>query len=450
MQTVPWIFGVAHPTGFPFFTVAAGIFAHAIPFGTAAWRITFFCAIAMACAALFIALLVRELSGDMIAACLSAWLFAFGNVAWVHGTRAEVHAVAVCLCAAVLYAMVRWRNGGDDRALVLGGLAFGFGVATHPIVALLTPALVVGVLSRRRNVHAKPLACAALACLLGVAFYAYLPLRSAMVTAQGLDPARGLGLLHGNAFWDFDHPAKLDGLLLLLSGSQFGAGGTFARMIDPSTYAAALSPYVTLALREGTPFGVLLALGGLYWLFRRDAWLGATFVLAAALPTAFAFAYTIEADISRYYLISFVIGAVLAGYGAAAIGRALPQLRLPATLVLLSLSATVFAMNRQTFDQRAATGAQSVIDTARKHSPADAILIAPWLYATPLAYGAYAEHTLDRRIVLAAWLSDVRAFVPQWMRHRPVYIVATVNASIPGYVLRRISGSPDLYQVVRP
>jgi hypothetical protein len=45
-QTVPFILGIAHPTGFPAYTPAGWLFTHVVAFGTVAWRMNLFAAFA--------------------------------------------------------------------------------------------------------------------------------------------------------------------------------------------------------------------------------------------------------------------------------------------------------------------------------------------------------------------------------------------------------------------
>ncbi len=47
MQTVPWILGIAHPTGFPAFVLGGFLFSHLVPIGSVAFRMSLFSGIAM-------------------------------------------------------------------------------------------------------------------------------------------------------------------------------------------------------------------------------------------------------------------------------------------------------------------------------------------------------------------------------------------------------------------
>lgn len=448
-QTVPWIFGIMHPTGFPAFTLLAGIFAHAVPFGSVAWRIGIFSALAMSGAAWLVYRIAAHLQSDRWLACGAAWLFAFGDVAWTRGTRAEVHALALFFALAAIDAAVRFLHGGETRALVLGAFAWGLGLATHPIVALLAPALMLVLLERLRSVRLRFFAAALAAIILGLACYAYLPLRSAVLARMRADPTLSLGIPAGRPFWDNDHPSTLRGFVREVAGSEYGAGGTFARMLKPATYAEGLPKYLDALLAELTPPAVLFALIGLGVLWRRSDATALVVLMAFVFPTAFALAYTIEADPLRYDLIGYALIAVCAACGTSWLVRALASPRYTAPLIACLAAAVLLVLNRDDFAQRGSPGYQAVIDSVVKKTPGDAILITPWLDATTLAYGAYVEHRLGNRILETAWLSDDASRVPAWTKTRPVFVVGRLFGSVPGFQIRPIADGPHIYAIVR-
>ncbi|HEX5274018.1 MAG TPA: DUF2723 domain-containing protein [Candidatus Rubrimentiphilum sp.] len=447
-QVVPWIFGIAHPTGFPAFTLAAGIFAHLFPGGTVAWRIAVFSAIAMsaACSAIFASL--RELKCNVWIALGASWVFAFGEIAWTRGTRAEVHALAAGLAALTLYFCIRWYVRSEPRAFALGALCWGVAIATHPVTALLAPALLVALCARTRTLRLRTLAQGLLLSAIGVSLYAYLPIRSAVVTHARLDPTLALGLPPGQAFWDMNHPAAWEGFRSFVSGSDYGALRAFSAALHLETYRTGVPPFFISLWSEFTALGILVAAAGAIALARSRPWLSAALFLAFACPAVFAFGYPVEADLERYYLIPFIVMAILAGYGANAVAKAMPELRVVSALILPAIALALLILNRSTFDQPKSTGAAGLIRTVQIATPDDAVLVAPWIDSTALAYAAYVDRSLGHRIVDNAWLSDEAARVPGWIRAgRHVYVVDQVVGSVPGYRLIRIPGSPDLYRI---
>jgi 4-amino-4-deoxy-L-arabinose transferase-like glycosyltransferase len=446
---VPWIFGIMHPTGFPAFTILGGIFAHVFVIGAVSWRMALFSALATSASAWLVARIGVDLDGKPPIAAACAWVFAFGEVTWTRGTRAEVHTLALFLGLLAMCLAIRWYRKGTTPYLAGGALAWGLAIATHPITAMLLPGLLLLFLMRVRRTRLPAIALAFVALFAGLAFYAYLPARSAMVTAQRSDPTRSLGLAPGKAFWDENHPASWQGFVREVTGEEFPTRSALAAMANPRTYRAQAPDFFLLLLHEITPLCALAALGGLYALTRRDAWLAIALFLAFAFPAAFAFAFNIEADRERYYLISFALALVLASCGASAVAHALPVLRRTAAGIIAVMAAVLLVLNRSSFAQPYSSGAQATINTAVEKTPDNAVLIAPWLFATPLAYEAYVNRGLGDRIVDAAWLADEAENVPRWSKTRPVFVVGKLFGNVPGYRTVRIPGSPDIWKIVK-
>jgi Protein of unknown function (DUF2723) len=454
MQTIPYIFGIAHPTGFPLFTLVGGVFSRLLPFGTVAWRLSFMCALAMAGAAAATVALACELGAELPAAVVGAWLFAVGEVAWTRGTRAEVHALAVLLALLALVYAVRFRRTGETRALYGCALWLGFGVADHPVVVLIVPGLLMLFAPRYRvlfgNVGLR--ACAiVLACL---SLYVYLPLRGAYVYAHRTDPTLSLGIPPGRPYWDYGYPVTWNAFKREVFGEDFNAAGTLASVFQPARYPSMILAYVERADRQLSIPVVMIATAGFFVLLSADPWLCLGTVLAGMLSIPFAFSYRAESDIDRYFLISY---ALIAAYAAAGLSRLLhlffPRFRTAAivlsALVLCFPVAQAVTVNYMTVaSAHRAENARTWINRVRAETPSNAIIIAEWGYATPLAYAAYVEHRLGRRIVETAWITDDRKYLARWMAVRPVYVSSRLVPSLSGYVVDRVDEHlPPLYRL---
>ena len=106
MDTVPWILGIAHPTGFPAYVLIGWAWSHAVPLGSVAFRMSVLSALGASVAAWCVSRIVSDAwPEDAWLAAGCAWLFAFGLVVWTRATRAEVHALATLQAA---------EKGGTD------------------------------------------------------------------------------------------------------------------------------------------------------------------------------------------------------------------------------------------------------------------------------------------------------------------------------------------------
>ncbi|MBV8727616.1 MAG: DUF2723 domain-containing protein, partial [Candidatus Eremiobacteraeota bacterium] len=281
MQTVPYILGIAHPTGFPAFVLTGWLFTHLFPFGSVAWRTTLLCAFAMAMTSWIVYRIVVDETDNAGAAMVAALSFGFTGLAWVRGTRAEVHAVAVAFVALTLWCALRWSATLDRRWLYGSAAAWACGLATHPIAALGAIGFLIILVSRWESVSIAQLARAAVICAaIVLLFYAYLPVRSAQVYAERRDPTLALGIAAGRPFWDYDHPAQRSGFVALVSGSEFPVGDGIAAIVLPETYIGHGLRFVHAVIDNFTLAGLCLILTGAVFFIRMQRLRAIGFILA--------------------------------------------------------------------------------------------------------------------------------------------------------------------------
>ncbi|MDQ2991820.1 MAG: DUF2723 domain-containing protein, partial [Candidatus Eremiobacteraeota bacterium] len=314
MDVVPYIAGIAHPTGFPAYIVLGWMVTHALPFGGVAFRMTLISVASLSLTGSLIARFVFERYGNAWAGAVAAWIFATGGVVWAHATKAEVHSFAALAIATTLYCAFRWYRTDETRWFYLGAAAWAIGIATHPVSALLLPGLLVLLIARLHRLSSETLIGAiALAAAIVVAFYAYLPLRSAYVSSHGLDPQRALGLPAGRPFFDYGHPSTLEGFKAEISGSDFDVNGGLRSIFNPMIYAHRGTIYLVALRDELTWFGLALLVGGIAYAFARDRLGTSTLLLCGALAVPFALGYSDETDIGRYFMTSFVVASIFVG-----------------------------------------------------------------------------------------------------------------------------------------
>ncbi len=454
MQTVPYLLGIAHPTGFPLFVLGGWAFSHALWAGSPAWRLSLFSALASAGAAGACAALVVELGAGAWAGFCAAFVFALGEVVWTRAVRAEVHDFALLFTAIAFLGAVRARRLRSPRALAATGLACGLGLATHPIIALALPGILlaawpaVGALGRRAFLASAALGCAPLV------LYAYVPLRSAYVESHGLDPVTALGLA-GGAFWDDGAPASPAAFARYVAGTSFDAGGSLERSLTAKDLAVARAFGTALAYREYGDVLLALALCGLVPLCLRYPWLAAGFLTTAALDVSFGanFNAEAEADPARYALAAFWIVAVSAGAGASWLATAFAGRSRPRVAALGSCALLLGGLAQHAGSARAGLAREEQLVDARPFSALaenlvvpGSLVIASWTFAAPLAYDAYVTRTLHARL-LCAWPNEYPARYAGWRaRFGHVYFVVPARYDISAFG-RRLAVT-DRYQIV--
>jgi hypothetical protein len=423
---VPYILGISHPTGFPFFVLLGYAWSHLVPLGTVAFRMNALSGVAMAAVALTAYATAVELGAWRPIALLATLWFAFTQDVWSHAARAEAQDLAVLCEAFAIYAFVRWMKGAGDRWFAVAFAMLGLGMAAHPNAVWLVPGLVAGALVAKRRPSMRLVAGSLALTLAGLSLYLYLPLRSAYVVTHDLDPTRVLAGTNGGIFWNYNNPSTPHGLLLALTGSESGAPTYFLDSLNPVHLQGALWAFVSGIGEQFGAFFLMLALYGALLAWRRD-WRTTLFLcIACTAALLFSVTYANEADVGRYRLLALWLAVPLVG--ALAPGPPQGDLRSALGRVLLCLflaagAGAAFDAQRDFFRHVPREGGRWAIDAVRPIVPRGGVVVANWLDATSLAYGAYVDQTLPERIVVSGWNPANMNLYRIWAQTRPVYVL---------------------------
>ena len=305
--------GVAHPTGYPLYTLFGHLFCvllHSIGFS---WPLAanLWSAVGAAVAMGFLCALALELTeatgtrtlARLLAVLLPVSLFAFQPLVLAEATVAEVNSWSLAWVGGTGWVFLRlvgdmraargdsvWHGG---RAAARWGLLCGIGLAHHLTSVLISIPLSLGLitmLARRRLLSAGSFAAAAGAALLPLASYMW-------VVWHAWHPAR--------VQWPWLEPG-LAGVVAHVTGAQYRPFfGSFApSAVQQELLAGAAYPFLFPGLAL-----LVLGLARAKDVERRIAW--SAMLAAASLVTIFTFRYGVP-DPASYFLPAIALGVVAA------------------------------------------------------------------------------------------------------------------------------------------
>ena len=176
--SVAYRLGVAHPPGYPLYTLLAKL-TTLVPLGAIAWRVSLFSALCAAAAAMVLCRALILWTGSRAAGVLAAGAFAFSPLVWPYAIAAEVFALNNVFVAGLVYFSVRGARerqalgAASARTMYLAAFWLGFGFSNHHTLVLL--GLPFGLyLLYLRGAHVTPRYAAGLATAVALGFLPYL------------------------------------------------------------------------------------------------------------------------------------------------------------------------------------------------------------------------------------------------------------------------------------
>ena len=361
--------GIAHPPGYPLWTLLGRIAVLLLP-GTPAFSLNLFSAICAAAAAGFVAKLLMMLTGRIFAAAGAALAFALARAVWANAVVVEVYALNLLLTIAAITIAVAARRS-RPRLFALSAYVLGLGIANHPFALLAAPVVLAAALvpdakemDARRRVHWLLPMAGLLA--LGMSIYLYLPVRWSASPAMNWGGIRNLAEI-----WDHVTRSQYGGLGEAAAKTSLGLRlRVFGDVLERSVPA--------VFLLAGTIGIVHLVLAGRR---KRAALLAAFFLFAGPLTAAlirYEDTFIDRSVISVYFLPAVMASFLFAGAGLAAIedwvARRLRSraLRTAAGLFLaIAPPAVLLAKNLAVCDRREFTMARTYAENAIGPLPPD-------------------------------------------------------------------------------
>src|SRR5574341_1415499 len=332
--------GIAHPTGYPLYTLLGRIFTF-LPLKDTIFRVNLFSLICVVFTNLFLFLTLSLLSERFVRTSpkifyitikflipfIATLLFAFTPILWSQATTNEVYALHIFLMTLLIYLMLLWWQNSvkNEKLFYLIIFLYGLSFGNHMSSILLAPALFVFFIihyQKRLFLPARILAVMFL-FLLGFSVYLYLPIRSSQNPLLNWgNPETWFAFQRHVTAWQYQ-------IWIFTETSQ--------------ELSRRFSNYLKLFIQEFPWYLLPLGVLGLVSMVKRHLSWTVFLLIYFLMDIIFGINYSIT-DIQPYFLPSFLIFALWLGFGLAGILAFLLQQVEKTNPSNLSTSAVIFPL----------------------------------------------------------------------------------------------------------
>ncbi|XP_069452796.1 LOW QUALITY PROTEIN: protein O-mannosyl-transferase TMEM260 [Ovis canadensis] len=419
--------GVAHPPGYPLFTLVAKLAILLFPFGSVAYRVNLLCGLFGAAAAALLFFTVFRLSGSYAGGILAAGVFSFSRLTWQWSIAAEVFSLNNLFVGLLMALTVHFEEAAtaQERSKIakIGALCCGLSLCNQHTIVLYVLCIIPWILFRllkEKELSPGSLLKLSLCFFAGLLPYIYLPVSSYLNQAR----------------WTWGDQTTLLGFLTHFLREEYGTFSLAKSEIGSSMSEILLSQVTNM--RTQLSFNIqALAVWANICLTRKDRQSPSLIWLFTGMFCIYSlfFAWRANLDISkplfmgvveRFWMQSNAVVAVLAGIGLAAlVSESNRVLNTNGLQYLEWLSAILFVTcqiysNYSICDQRT----NYVIDKFAKNllssMPRDAIILLRGdLPGNSLRYMHYCEglrpdiSLVDQEMMTYEW------YLPKMAKHLP-------------------------------
>jgi Protein of unknown function (DUF2723) len=424
MATVPHVLGVAHPTGYPTYIVMAWL-GELLPIGSVAFRANLLSAVYVSVTLATLSLISLRLGVRPLLAIAGALAMGAVGTVWAAATVSEVNPLHLMFVSLIIHRALVWADRRARADLLIGALLIGLALGNHLLMLFIAPFVALFVLwAGRRELIARPvlLLMAAGVGAVGLSVYLYIPL-----AALGSPPL------------PYNHPTTLDGVIWLVTGTQFRGQFDFLAAKGPGDFVAALPTLWSLLLARATLVVPVLGAVGLVRLTWRRPAFG---LMCVGILVIGLYIWANYLELEHYLLVPWLILAIGFSMTLEAAARAIGALiRMisrsgladPLSSGLVGLAGIALVVLLGTLNWSAADlsddrSGPTYVDAVFSSLPADAAILSNWDASTPLWYGQHVEGRRsdilivdDTNIVYENW-GTREARIASLICTRPVFI----------------------------
>ena len=412
--------GIAHPTGYPLFTLLGKIWITLMFWGDLAFRLNIFSALIGSCAAALLFLTLGQLGIRPLLSIAGSLLWAFSPVVWDQATVMEVYGLTSLLGILLIWLSLRYKQENDFKTVALIAFMAGLGLGNHLSLLWYLPGVLIVVFDKSIVTSWKKILLLVFFFVLGLSVYLYLPLRSL-----------------NQPLLNWGDPSNWPRFMNHVTGRQYRVW-MFNNSLPELWHN--LSRFLKIAINQPVIFLSWLVIPGFVWLFLNNKRLLAALAAIIMASVFYGINYSIP-DIAAYFLPALAALGITASFGLQALSELIPA-KISAKgskafcWAALAMSLTVPAVNwRQADRGRDSFTIEFANDILVSAGPNAVILTDNWDVYAPCLYLRYQQGLrpdvviIDKELLRRSWYykylqrqypefyescrTEIEAFLPQ-------------------------------------
>ena len=417
-------FGVAHPTGYPLFTLLGHVWTLMLG-GSPVAALNVLAALWVAAAVSVCYLVIRETivwigaerSDHLypIVAATSALMFGLSATVWAQAPSIEVYSLHLLLTAITLLFIIKSirNNANAQRWSILAGLLYGLMLSNHLSSAFLAPGFIVLWLSGSDapRVRLKRWPFIVVPALVGLALYAVLPIRSAQ------EPPINWGMVSRG----------IDAFLYHVKGTQFGVW----LFSDKKAFSVNVALFMQILTTMLLWVGLIPAAVGLWRTLGAKKRFGVGFLVLIVGNLGISFGYAIP-DLEPYFLPSLLIFIILFACGLVSLLGKLPR---NAQWALLVVPCIVLIMQWKQQDKSAHTAVTNYTEWILDNAEPNAIILTrQWDYFCSAAWYLQTAEDVRADVTLIDKELLRRTWYAPWLLQRYPTVMGRIQDEVNAYM----------------
>ncbi len=182
--TASYLNTVAHPPGYPLYTLVGHIFSW-LPIGSVAFRINLMSAVFASLSIFFLGLYLENITKNKYAIVSASIFLGFSHLFWSQSVIAEVYTLMVFFIILLMYMISEWEKTKDMQRLYVIALIASLSLGNHILIVVFFPAFIYYIYSKKPKLTQKNLMMLLLFFLAGLLIYLKLPVSSSNVFNYG-------------------------------------------------------------------------------------------------------------------------------------------------------------------------------------------------------------------------------------------------------------------------